>query len=849
MSLSSLLVRSYLVVAVLTLAPPVRAEGEPKAVLPEPSESQPASASAAGPAAPTLDPSAPAQTAPKKETAGRQSADETLVVVGTRREKGRTVTDSPVAIDVLDLSQLQDHVGQLDVNQLLMYSAPSFNANRQSGADGADHVDPATLRGLGPDQTLVLINGKRLHQSSLINLFGTRGRGNTGTDLDSIPAAAIERIEILRDGASAQYGSDAIAGVINVVLKKSTEELTAGVTGGTHNGKPPSKYKVLGDGTFDGSDYDAFGNYGFKLGKDGFLNLTAQYLDRGRTTRVPDPAAFDSARKQFGDAQAADFGTMLNGEVNIAGSTRAYAFGGYNYRNADAYAWTRAADDTGRNVPAIYANGFDPRITSQITDLSLSTGLKTETKGWDIDFNNTYGQNEFHYIIKNTLNASLGADSPTTFDAGGHRLSQNVTGLYVSRTFTDWLAGTNLAFGAERRLETYGIFAGEEGSYRNYGLVQSVDPAGQVTTIDTLGRARGSQGFPGFQPANVVNASRTNLAAYADVDADITSRVGLDGAVRFENYNDFGNTFNGKLAGRVNIIDGLSFRASASTGFRAPSLAQINFNTTFTDFVGGHAVDKMIFRNDSPIARTLGIPSLKQEKSQNLSAGLVGGFDAFTASVDAYYVAIQDRIVLTGNFDSTDPSIGSEISKLNVGGAQFFANALDTKTYGIDVVLGYTFNYGDHSFKASFAGNFNRMTLGTVKMPAKFAANSQEQEAFFGLREQKFLLASAPPMKLNLGLDYRFGSFGAYLRFVEFGQVELINWNAGTDVYTPRVTTDLSVSYQATENVTLVVGGENIFNVYPTAHDPLATESGGTWDAVQMGFSGAFYFARLAIKI
>ena len=427
---------------------------------------------------------------------------EGLEIVGSR-SLNRTVTNSPVPVDVIDIRQLTTTQGQLDLNQVLQYAAPSFNANRQTGADGADHTDPATLRGLGPDQTLVLINGKRRHQSSLVNIYGTRGRGNTGTDLNAIPSAAIERIEILRDGASAQYGSDAIAGVINIVLKENVEEFTGNVNVGANLAKDNP-----GRSTFDGENVQVNGNYGFRVGQGGFVNVTTDYWFHGYTNRR-DPNLY---RRQFGDAKGANFATYFNASVPLNEKASAYAFGGLNTRKTDAYAWSRDAGEA-RNVDALYPNGFDPIIATDITDRSASAGLRGELGGWGADFSHTFGSNRFHYYGHGTANASLEERSPTDFDDGGFQLQQNVTTLDFTRFFKNWLAGVNLAFGMEHRVENYQIFAGEEGSWKTYGPVFfGID----TESGDTIYRPGGAQGFPGFGPSNAVNESRTNLAAYLD---------------------------------------------------------------------------------------------------------------------------------------------------------------------------------------------------------------------------------------------------------------------------------------------------------------------------------------------
>ncbi len=759
-----------------------------------------------------------------------------VLVVGTR-SANRSVTETPVAIDILDVPDLSAKLGQMDLNQILLYAAPSFNANRQSGADGADHIDPASLRGLGPDQTLVLLNGKRRHQSSNINIFGSRGRGNTGTDLNAIPTGAIERIEILRDGASAQYGSDAIAGVINVVPKSSVNEFSGSVTTGTHQ----AKYRT--DEDYDGEEFHLSGNYGVPVGQGGFLNMTLDYLKKGRTNRPADPKKYSIYRKQFGDAELESFGAFFNSQIPVGETASFYAFGGLNYRHTDAYAWTRDPDSE-RNIKTIYPNGFDPRITSVIIDPSLSAGLSTQVGNWNLDINNTLGSNRFHYMIDGTLNASLLEKSPTRFDAGGFELAQNTASMNFSRFFSNVSSGLNVAFGLEYRIENYSIFAGEEGSWKNYGVIDTV-VNGRVRQVDVLGRPGGSQGFPGFRPDNELDEVRTNFGVYADVELDLTNRLMIGTAARYENYSDFGTTLNVKAVSRLKLSDAVAFRASASTGFRAPSLTQIHFNSVFTDFVSGVPIDKLIAKNNSPITRTLGIPSLKQESATNVSGGVtLNLFGGLTITADAYYVDIKDRIVLTGAFDDTDLDIGLDLQRLDVGAAQFFTNALDTKTSGLDLIVTYSRSIGIHDFRFSYAGNINSMELGKVKTSPKLRG---KEDIYFGNREQHFLLASAPPRKMAFTVDHSMGRLHTTLRFVNFGKITLIDWLDTEDVYDARTTTDLSLGYDLANSVQLIVGGANLLDAYPKEQDT-ETETGGIFDAVQMGFSGRFLFARLNFR-
>lgn len=790
-----------------------------------------------------------------------------IYLVGSRSPK-RTAVDTAVAIDVIDVTEVTTQVGKLEINELLQYAAPSFNANKQSGSDGADHIDPASLRGLGPDQTLVLINGKRRHQSSLINIFGTRGRGNTGTDLNAIPASAIKRIEILRDGASAQYGSDAIAGVINIVLKDNVDQLTGTVSYGAYSTNADVDTSDFGeygswntdgyrldterdgnaigkDKNFDGGSVKVTANYGFKIGEEGFANFTTEYVSKNKTLRP----GFDF-RKGFGEAAIDGFNVFGNLAFPVSDKTEVYAFGGRNYRDTDAYAFTRNGGE--RVVESIYPNGFTPRITSNIIDNSISAGIRTETNsGWKIDFNNTWGKNNFHYFIKGTLNASLEDVSPTDFDAGGHSLSQNTTSLDFSKYYDSVLSGMNLAFGVEYRTENFIIFAGEEGSYGTYtedGILIT-DPSNQVQAEDDEGNPRpgGSQGFPGYSPANEVDRSRTNLSLYADAEFDISEKFLLSAAARLENYSDFGSTLNGKLAARLKASDNINIRGSVSTGFRAPSLAQIYYNLKFTNFVGGQALESLLSPNNSPVTASFGIGPLKEEKAFNAALGFTARYGEFTATIDGYYIDVKDRIVLTGNFDA--PQIP------NVEAAQFFANGADTKTTGLDIILSWKRNLDDDSsFGASLIGNFNDMKIDKV------LNGNLDEQTFFGERDKAFLLASAPDSKLSLNINYKKKWFDTALTITRFSDVDLLDFQmfedpadyggfnqqviAATDSYSSKIVTDLNLGFELSNSVKLNVGSNNLFNVYPDQQDDW-TEAGGYWDSVQMGFGGAFYYAKL----
>lgn len=792
-------------------------------------------------------------------------------VVGSRNYT-RSATTSPVGVDIIDVAELAVRNGKAELNQILQYAAPSFNATKQSGSDGADHIDPASLRGLGPDQTLVLINGKRRHQSSLVNVFGTRGRGNSGTDLNAIPAAAIKRIEILRDGASAQYGSDAIAGVINIVLNDQTEGVVAGVTNGFYSTAVGDGYEeqagdvlynIDGKNRLDGEEKSFDGNttkldlnYGIRLSDDGgFANFTVEYLTKDRTLR---PGW--SWRKGYGSAAVDGFNFMVNSALPLGKQTELYAFGGRNFRDTDAFAFSRDSFDDGDNraVPSLYPNGFTPRITSNITDVSAAAGVRhSMNSGWKVDFSNTYGKNNFHYYIKGTNNASLGNASPTDFDAGGHSLSQNTTNLDFSKYYRNIAEGFNLAYGLEYRTENFKIFPGQEGSYALYDTlgVAISNPAIQVPAVDANGDPLpgGSQGFPGYSPANAVDRGRSNFGVYLDAELNATRQLLLGGAVRYEEYSDFGETANFKFAGRYSVNDNFSLRGSVSTGFRAPSLVQIHYNLVFNNIVAGRSLRTLLASNTSTVTRAFGIDQLKEETAVNGSAGFTFSAGGLTATVDGYLITVKDRIILTDNFDATQLNVGAEA-------AQFFANGVDTKTTGVDVVLSYSQAVGNgNSLSAGLAGNFNKLEIDQIN------SGELNQFTFFGPFSQAYLKAAAPDYKIGLNLAFQTRKLTLAANLTQFSEVELqdFQWvdtpatnqaeadalyEVATDIYEAAMTLDISASYAVSKYIDFTIGANNLLNEYPTPQFDGWTDQGGFNDSVQMGSDGAYYFSRVGIR-
>ncbi len=858
-----------------------------------------------------------------------------VVMIGSRGI-GRVKTESPVPVDVISLNQLTQTTAKPDLMSQMNMAVPSFNYNKQSGGDGSDAIDFASLRGLGFDQTLVLINGKRRHLSAFVNQAGTRGRGNSGTDLNAIPEASIDRVEILRDGASAQYGSDAIAGVVNLVLKKDIHHLAvlAGVSGfydhkyNTLNNVDPSQFYT--GSQLDGKTVTLGMNYGLPIGKSGgFINFSGNFLKHGKTFRaLPDTNVTfndkalspNSWRRAFGDAAVISGGAMVNAEIPIAGtSSKFYFFGGYNHKLSNAYAWTRNSSNPARFPTDLQGNiifrsdimhttssgsiFYNPQENVHIEDGSLAVGFtgtikSTFLKNFDFDFSNTIGKNNFHYYGYKTFNASLMPVATlqavkTDFDDGGFNFLQNTANIDLTKRYSTVAQGMTLSFGGEFRYEKYLLYAGQPESYINGGGYY-VKPNG-----DTVLKAGGSQGYPGYQPSDEANAHRTNLGGYVDIAIDISRNWLIDGAARIENYSDFGFVNTYKLATRYKVTPNFNLRGSVSTGFRAPSLQQIYFSNTNTTIanvpgVGPTLRYTKLSPNNSPITKAAGIPQLKQEELVNGSLGFTyKPLPGITLTIDGYIVKMKNRVVGTGYFDGSIPALAPFLEQYNVSSVNFFTNAVNTTNTGVDIVLDYNKRWGNKSFKASLAGNIQHITIDKIHIPQMLKSNYANEQAFFSTREQAFLKASAPAAKFALALDYTINkvSVGSHLTYFGklttkgFGYASLpgalpngpggagiSDQGNGWDPYVladdgvtvipedfifhGKVTTDLYLSYKFTKNVTWFVGADNIFNVHPDQSvTPGArmsswgdSEFGGPFDAVQMGFNGTRLFSKIAFN-
>ena len=750
-------------------------------------------------------------------------------VVGSRRVGAASSTDTPVAIDFIPMTKAAEQSGQFDLAQVLSNLSPSFNSTRQTGADGADLIDSAALRGLGSDQTLVLVNGKRRHTVALVNLFGARNRGNTGTDMNAIPVMAIREVQVLRDGAAAQYGSDAIAGVINIDLKRSL-----------------GCESVLGYGQYtagDGENWLASAYCGVAVA-GGVLGITGEYYDRGRSNRSE-----AGNPRIIGDTKSENQTVYLNGEFPT-GPGKLYFTAGAQKRDASSAAWARegigSEDIPSRNSAAMYPDGFVPFIDGDVDDRWGTVGYRWAVGEWNADVSQTYGYNRLKYDINNTLNASIAnldlinsgqGVSASRFYAGGFSFQQSTTNLDISRFYGDVLKGMNVAFGLEHRRENYKIFAGETGSW--------IDADGVG-----IGGNAGSQGFPGFQPGDETDADRHSNAAYLDIETDVTDRFKLQTALRHERYSDFGSTTTGKLAGAYRLAPNVLLRGSASTGFRAPSLQQVYFSSTFTDFVGGQPLDVVLAPNGGPVANAAGIPQLKDEESKSYTLGLTWSPTGTTSvTADLYRIDIDDRIVLSGRFDADNyPALGATLQQLGVGQAQFFVNSVDTKTQGLDLTVSNRAKVGAGNLTTFLAVNFSKTEVQRVKAPA---ALEGFEDVLLSERERLFIEEGAPRRKATLGLDWTQGQLETSLRVIHFGPQTLGTFSGPpvpNQKYEAKTSADLSFTWAFTEKTRLTVGGTNIFDVKPTRQDPNETDNGFKYESVQFGLNGAAMFARLAHK-
>ncbi len=819
------------------------------------------------------------------------SAIEEVVVVGTRR-KNRTITDSTVPIDVLSSAELEA-TGITETNQLLATLLPSFNFPQPSITDATDQIRPAQLRGLAPDHTLVLINGKRRHKSALLNLNGSVGRGSQAVDINQIPANAIKSIQVLRDGAAAQYGSDAIAGVINIILKDANEGISFSATYGQHSttldGVPEVgavERDLSGNGgginvtpgnedvtRNDGETLTIRGNVGLPLGDSGFFNASFEYRDRNPTNRsgfdprqqyapisdpladcangaeclAPDPREFTFNRfnHRFGNAEVEDVTAVVNAGVPVTDTIEAYLFATYGRREGNSAGFYRRAQD-GRNVQEIYPDGFLPQITTTTNDFSVATGLRGEVSGWDADLSFVYGEDEIDFGVVNSLNTSFGPTSQTEFFAGSLVNDHVVVNADFSRLYDFGDMPVNVAFGAEYREEGYKLGQGEPASLPN-------GPG-----VGPFGGATGSQVFPGFTPASEVDGSRDNIGVYLEFDADVTEDWNFAVAGRFEDYSDFGSDFSWKAATRYSITDNFNLRGSVQTGFRAPSLGQQFFQSIATVFVDAEPFETGTFSPDSDVAVALGSPGLDAETSFGFSAGFTWQpVDGLNLTVDYFNIDVDDRIVLSENLGGAEVEAVLAAAGVAATRGRFFLNGANTETQGFDVVATYDWDIGDYgSVKLNAAFNYTDTEVEAIDVPL---AINIDADGIFSQREARRFEVGSPETKLNLGATWLYEKLRVTLRTNRYGETIDPQGNIAEDeVIGAEWITDFEVQYDFTENVYAAIGANNLFDVYPETTESFNERNGfntTTFDRIfpysgfsPYGFSGRFLYARIGVN-
>ncbi|MFM9828437.1 MAG: TonB-dependent receptor plug domain-containing protein [Sphingomonas sp.] len=828
----------------------------------------------------------------------QEDPGDTITVTGSRLSD-RTVADSPVPIDVITAEQLTTS-GFTETNKVLNQLVPSFNFPQPSLTDGTDSLRPATLRGLSPDQVLVLVNGKRRHTAALLNLNGSVGRGSSAVDLNEIPPIAIDRIEVLRDGASSLYGSDAIAGVINLGLSKKTgvraqvtygqyettlsgvSEISGVQTGAnglpvvaTAGGGSNDLLQLITSGPrrrSDGATITLATSLGLPVGDRGYFVASGQFVDRDPTNRsgadprrqyptIGDPRelTFNRFSHRFGDGKAVDFNFFVNAGYDLLPDVQVYAFGSYGIRDANGAGFYRRANDV-RNrdfaastttfVP-FYPDGFLPLIASQIEDVSGTLGVKGDIGGgWNADLSVVYGSNQLDYSVENSFNVSLGGlNSPRVFDAGGIAAGQTVVNLDFSHKFDlGFVKSFGLAFGGEYRDENFKIRQGSVASFIN----------GPFTAN---GAAGGAQVFPGFRPNNEVDVSRNSFAGYAEIDTDIIDALNVQVAGRFEHFSDFGDTLNGKIAARLELIKGIAVRGSISTGFRAPSLAQQFFATTSTNNVGGQLIEVGTFPVSDRVAIALGSRQLRAEKATNFGGGLTfAPVRGLNVTVDYYNIGIRDRVTLTENLQGAAVvGILQAAGINNVTSARFFVNGVNTRTQGVDVVATYRLpDFGAGRFRFTAGYNYN-----TTAITSRATLPSLPGLLLFGRTESFRLTDGQPRDKLNLSLDWSLGKFGANIRTNRFGSVFVPGGSTnialgrgdgpGDFTLTPKWVTDVEAHVGLIRGFDIAVGANNVFDVYPDR-----SPAGGVFgnnafflpysSLSPFGFNGRFLYVRGSIN-
>ncbi|KKC27214.1 TonB-dependent receptor plug domain-containing protein [Sphingomonas sp. SRS2] len=815
-----------------------------------------------------------AGTAPAADVEGGDEAGG-IIVTGTRSSTARTVADSPVPIDVIRPAELKA-TGRTGLKEVLGQIVPSLTMPALGGGGTSASVRPISIRGLSGDYLLVLVNGKRRHTTSLINNLSRISGGSTPVDIDLIPTNAVGRIEVLRDGAAAQYGSDAISGVINIILDDAPE-------GGEFSSMAGQLYEK------GGALLQQQVGYGTRIGDGGFVRfaIEGKYHDRAESSAEPIPFVYplvngapDPREANADHLIAGGYGRSnidkiisgsLNAELPVGDGLKLYSFSTLSYREIDdergAFAaspigYGGQANTQGFNVlPQLYAGTFQARRRIQEWDGQATLGLKGALGDWGFDLSTSYGRDHVRLGARGTLNPSLGPASPTSFFMGKQIQDLWVSNADISRDYDIGLAeALSVAFGVEHRWERFQNIAGEPDSYRDGGYVIPADGTPFGLAYGGRSPSPGLVSFTGTSPADETSISRNNLAAYVDLSTSITPGWFVGVAGRFEHYDDSaGNTVSGKFSTRYEIAPGFALRGGVNTGFRAPSLAQTGFSTTqnTVTVIGDDRINttSKFLPVNSVAALALGAKPLKPEKSLNFTGGFTFERGPARLTIDAYQIRVDDRIVKT-EFLGTTSNGGTAIRNIlvangvsNVDSAQFFTNAIDTRTRGVDVVAEYTVRTaGLGNFRLNAAYSYNRTKiLEVIDNPAQLASLNV---TLFGRQAQRDLTAAIPRTKVVLSNDWSLDRFHLLLRATRYGgYTESSNVAVGDRSFGARWITDLDVGYDLSDHVTLSAGANNLFDAYPERNGLIAYDGSGAYgNFAPFGFSGGFYYGRVSVK-
>jgi iron complex outermembrane receptor protein len=815
------------------------------------------------------------------------------VVIGSRARHTAS-EELAVPVDVYTAEDIQEQ-GSTETSRILATLAPSVNFPVQTVTDATDIVRPFTLRGLSPDHTLVLVNGWRRHPTALLNTFPLGSpAGSSGVDLNAIPGSAIERIEVLRDGASSQYGSDAIAGVVNIVMKEGQFSPFVNTNAGRYfTGKYPD----------DGTTVGVNGGVGVNLGR-GSLGLFGEFQNREATNRAfpdgtfPDLNGFiDSVDtntgeiiqkrngvpqpvNHLGDGLERDILSFANLRMplNASGSTEFYAFGGYSNRVGTGNGYYRKPLNN-RNWPTIYPNGFLPEFRPNVNDYSAAGGVRTSISGWAVDAGGSYGRNTFDYRLRNTLNPSLGpclvtpcapgadsvlgtADDPgipnqTSFDAGSLKRGEFLAGLNLYKAVDLGLPNpVSVAFGGIYRRETYEIVAGETASWINGGHL-SQDSATVLPGDPPLLAPAGSSVFSGFSPTDASKNSRNNVGAYLELESGLTKQVLLNVAGRYEHYSDFGSRVTGKAALRFQPSKQLVFRAAANTGFRAPGLAQSFFSHVTTNFILGSLVEVGNFPVGHPASRLFGAQPLKEETSVNLSGGVVfSPMNNFTLAVDAFHIKINDRILLGATYDNSDSVVARILTEngfTTIGGVQFPTNALDTKTDGIDITGDLRLPAGNGNLNLTASANYTKNKIVSVGgLPPILQGTATKFDGALDLLTTLAITKERPDWRGTLTANWSTGRFHALGRGSYYGSGESAEFGGGVgEKFSGKALFDAEVGYRFNQ-VNLSIGAKNLFDTYPSRLFDLDNNNNFTfpWAVTSpFGYNGRYLYVRTEMQL